>query len=203
MQLFWNLKDLLHMLTAEQLIAFERDIAAEFETGHIHAPVHLNSDTQAAPLIEIFKEINPTDWVCSTWRSTFHALLKGIPPEEVKRQILAGRSMFISSPQHRFISSAIMGAMLPIACGLAFEKARVWCFLGDMAASIGAFHDAVKFADGYRLDVRFVIEDNGLSTNTPTREAWAHGIFNKFTIARYKYQRTCNHYQPLPGQTGF
>ena len=191
------------MLTAEELIAFEADIAREFDAGKIRAPVHLNSPEQAQPLIDIFKDVAPEDWVLSTWRGTFHALLKGIPPEEVKRQILAGRSMFISSPQHRFLSSAIMGAMLPIACGLAFEGARVWIFCGDMAASIGAFHDAVKFAEGHRLDVRFIVEDNGLSTNTPTEEAWAHGIFNKFTIARYKYQRTCNHYQPLPGQTGF
>ena len=191
------------MLTAAELIAFEKDIAREFDAGRIRAPVHLNSPEQAEALIGIFKDVAPEDWVLSTWRGTFHALLKGIPPEEVKRQIMVGRSMFISSPQHRFLSSAIMGAMLPIACGLAFHGARVWCFIGDMAASIGAFHDAVKFADGRCLDVRFVVEDNGLSTNTPTEAAWAHGIFNKVTTTRYKYERTCNHYQPLPDQSGF
>ena len=191
------------MLKAEDLIAFEDDIAREFDAGRIRAPVHLNSPEQAEALIGIFKHVAPEDWVVSTWRSTFHALLKGIPPEEVKRQIIAGRSMFISSPQHRFISSAIMGAMLPIACGLAFEGARVWCFVGDMAASIGAFHDAVKFADGHRLNVDFVIEDNGLSTNTPTEAAWARGMFHRLSTVRYNYKRTCNHYQPLPDQPGF
>ena len=48
-------------MQAADLIAFEADIAREFDAGNIHAPVHLNSDTQAEPLIEIFKEIKPTD----------------------------------------------------------------------------------------------------------------------------------------------
>lgn len=194
------------MLTASELIAFEEDIASEFEAGKIHAPVHLNSDAQAEPLIQIFKEIKHTDWVCSTWRSTFHALLKGIPPTEVKLQILEGRSMFISSVPHRFMSSAIMGGMLPIACGLAYAEhhgARVWCFVGDMCASIGAFQDAVKFADGYGLDVRFIVEDNGLSTNTPTKGAWRGGHYNESKVTRYRYTRKWPHYQPLPGQHGF
>ena len=190
-------------MTAEDLIVFENDIAREFDAGRIRAPVHLNSPGQAEALINIFKNVAPEDWVLSTWRGTFHALLKGIPPEEVKRQIMAGRSMFISSPQHRFLSSAIMGAMLPIACGLAFEGARVWCFIGDMAASIGAFQDAVRFADGHHLDVRFVIENNSLSTNTPTQEAWAHGKVTKSHIIEYQYTRTYPHYQTLPGQHGF
>ena len=190
-------------MTPADLIAFEADIAAEFDAGKIHAPVHLNSDTQAEPLIEIFKEIKPTDWVCSTWRSTFHALLKGIPTAEVKRQIMAGRSMFISSPEHRFMSSAIMGGMLPIACGLAYAREHVWCFVGDMCASIGAFSDAKRFARGKHLKINFVVEDNGLSTNTPTREAWGQPEFETIKFHFYKYERTYPHYQPLHSQHGF
>ena len=188
-------------MSPAELIAFEKDIASEFEAGRIHAPIHLSGGNETQ-LIDIFRDVRPEDWVLSTWRSHYHALLKGIPPAEVKRQIMEGRSMFISSVEHKFLSSAIMGGMLPIACGLAYEGERVWCFVGDMCASIGAYKDAVKFARGHGLDVNFVIEDNGLSTNTPTREAW--GIVQEGPISyRYQYERTYPHYQPLPDQRGF
>ena len=193
-------------MQADDLIAFEADIASEFEAGRIHAPVHLSGGNEQQ-LIDIFRDVRPTDWVLSTWRSHYHALLKGIPPAEVKRQIIAGRSMFVSSVEHRFLSSAIMGGMLPIACGLAYAGERVWCFVGDMAASIGAFHDAVNFADGYDLDIRFVVEDNGLSTNTPTMKAWGTNrkpfTVPKPLVHRFKYERTYPHYQPLRGKRGF
>jgi len=179
-------------LDAAALIAFEQDIAKEFEAGNIRAPIHLVGGNEQQ-LIDIFKEVRAEDWVLSTWRSHYHALLKGIPPAEVKRQIMAGRSMFISSVKHRFISSAIMGGMLPIACGLASKGARVWCFIGDMCASTGALHDAVRFANGYNLDVRFIVEDNGLSTNTPTVEAWGGGMASDKKVTLYKYKRTWPH----------
>ena len=178
-------------MTAEELIAFEQDIAREFEAGNIRAPIHLVGGNEAQ-LIEIFGEVSPQDWVLSTWRSHYHALLKGIEPSEVKRQIMAGRSMFISSVEHKFMSSAIMGGMLPVACGLAFKGSRVWCFVGDMCASTGAFQDATRFVAGHCLNVRFVIEDNGLSTNTPTREAWGRQS-TWANVRSYQYERTFPH----------
>lgn len=188
-------------MTPADLISFEADIAAEFDAGKIAAPVHLSGGNEAQ-LIDIFRDVRPEDWVCSTHRSHYHALLKGIPPSEVKRQIMAGRSMFISSVEHRFLSSAIVGGMLPIACGLAYAGERVWCFVGDMCGSIGAFEDALKYAIGHNLSVRFVIEDNFLSTNTPTRGTWGFGCESDI-VQEYNYDRTYPHYQPLPGQRGF
>ena len=193
-------------MLAQDLIAFEADIAREFAAGHIHAPVHLSGGNEQQ-LIDIFREVKPTDWVLSTWRSHYHALLKGIPPAEVKRQIMIGHSMFISSVEHRFISSAIMGGMLPIACGLAYAGERVWVFVGDMCASIGAFKDADKFSHGHHLDITFIVEDNNFSTNTPTLAAWGYGEYHDRCrmdrISTYKYERTYPHYQPLPGHHGF
>ena len=187
-----------------ELIAFEKDIATEFDAGRIHAPVHLSGGNESQ-LIDLFREVKPQDWVFSTWHSHYHALLKGIPPEELKRQIMAGRSMFISSVEHKFLSSAIMGGILSIACGLAYAGERVWCFVGDMCASTGAFQDAVNYADGFDLPVIFVIEDNMLSTNTPTVAAWGKGVEFKQRkcMKYYPYERTYSHYQPLPGQHGF
>lgn len=184
-------------MNAEELIAFERDIAEEFDAGRIRAPVHLSGGNEEE-LIQIFKDVRPEDYVFSTWRSHYHALLKGIPPWEVKRQIMAGRSMFITSREHNFYSSAILGGCLSIACGVAETGVRVWCFVGDMCASTGHFSDSVRFARGRGLDLRLVIEDNGVATNTPTQAAWGEGK-NAIHVQRYKYARTYPHYQSLSG----
>ena len=189
-------------MNAVDLIAFEREVAARFDAGEIHGPVHLNSDTQAEPLIEIFRDIKRTDWVLGTWRCHMHALLHSVPREFVMAEILAGRSMMLHFPEYRFMSSAIMGGMLPIACGLAAGGAKVYCFLGDMAESTGAFKDARAYASGHDLDVTWIVEDNGLSTNTPTRRTWGSKPPD-LHYTRYEYKRTTNHYQPLPGKAGF
>lgn len=191
------------MLTRQDLIAFEADIAARFERGEIHAPVHLSGGNEDK-LIEIFKDIRPEDYVFSTWRSHYHALLKGIPREEVLRQILAGRSMFISSPKHRFFASSIMGGTLPIACGIAatLTKEKVYCFVGDMCASTGVFQDSLKFAIRRELPMLFINEDNGLATNTPTEAAWGDIPTDrrKWKYTTYQYERTYPHYQSRSGQ---
>lgn len=177
-------------LTAADLRAFEREVADAFEAKRIHAPVHLAGGNEDQ-LIEIFQEIARTDWVFSTWRSHYHALLHGIPRALVMEEILAGRSMMLHFPAYRFFTSAIVGGILPIACGVAAAGARAWCFVGDMAASLGAFSDARRYAAGHQLPIEFVIEDNGLATNTPTSKAW--GVPGVAAFRHYRYTRTYPH----------
>ena len=186
-------------MTAEELRAFEREIAAAFEAKKIHAPVHLSGGNEDQ-LIEIFKEIDRRDYVFATYRNHYHALLHGIPPEELRAAIFAGRSMFWSSPTHRFVTSAIVGGMLPIAVGVAAgiqrrgDPERVWVFVGDMAATTGAFHEAVQYADGHKLPIMFVVEDNGFSTDTPTVETWGNEVSTgSHRVSRYWYTRTWPH----------
>ena len=176
-------------MTAAELIAFEREVADRFERGEIRSPVHLSGGNEDA-LIAIFKEVRREDWVFSTWRSHYHALLHGIPPDAVMAQIMSGRSMNLNFPEHRFLASAIVGGILPIACGVAYAGNRVWCFVGDMTASIGGFHDAHEFAFCNALPITFLVEDNGLSTNTPTHDAWGRSDFRGWSILEknYKYQ---------------
>ena len=177
-------------MTADDLRAFEREVADAFEARRIFAPVHL-SDGNEEQLLDIFAEIPRTAWVFGTHRAHFHALLHGVPRERVMADILAGKSMRLHYPEHRVFTSAIVGGILPIACGVAAGGGRVYAFIGDMAASLGAFHDAEQYAVGHDLPITFVVEDNGLSTETPTAETWGHGTTPK--TRRYRYTRTWPH----------
>ena len=41
-----------------------------------------------------------------------------------------------------------------------------------MASETGLFHECVKYAERHDLPVKWVVEDNGKSVCTDTREAW-------------------------------
>jgi len=182
------------------LIQFERKMADHWESGKVKGPIHLSGGNEDE-LIEIFKYIKKTDWVFSTWRSHYHALLKGIPSEWLEEEILAGRSITIVSKEHKFYSSAIVGAIIPIATGVALANKRdgkddkVWCFIGDMAFETGGFYEMHKYAQRDDLPIRFIVEDNGVSTNTPTEETW-NGIKREVPndVIWYNYKKEWPHY---------
>jgi len=164
-------------LTVEDLRAFESEVIEKYEGANIRGPIHLSHGNEE-PLIEIFKSINENDWVFSTWRNHYHALLHGIDRDWLMSEILAGRSINISNGDHKFHTSAIVGGIIPIATGTAMaikrknENQHVWCFIGDMAYSLGIFHESYSYAVENQLSITFVVEDNGLSTNTPTQKSW-------------------------------
>lgn len=173
---------------------FEEEIKDLFLEAKIRAPIHLSRGNEE-PLIEIFKEVEPEDWVFSTHRSHLHALLRGIDPEWLKAEILAGRSMHINSKENRFFTSSLVGGCLPIALGVAMaikrkgEDRKVWCFVGDMAAQTGVFNECTKYSENFILPINFVIEDNGFSTNTPTREAWGVNVLAPLLPVNKVYTR--------------
>lgn len=183
-------------MSPSDLIEFEKEVVRRFEAKEIAGPVHLSGGREGL-LIRLFKDIKPTDWVFSTYRNHYHALLHGIPPEKVMEQIVAGKSMNLSFPEHRFMTSAIVGGCLPIAVGVAAGIKRsdgenkVWCFIGDMAANGGAFHEAHQYAMGHNLPITFIVEDNGMSCDSPTKECWGKGYEVKYYT--YKYERTYPH----------
>ena len=67
-------------LTRQDLIEFEEHIVSLWEDGQIRAPVHLSNGNEDE-LIEVFSHIDKDDYVFSTWRSHYHALLHGLTPE--------------------------------------------------------------------------------------------------------------------------
>lgn len=183
-------------MTRDDLIAFEKRVADAFQARMCKGPIHLSGGNEDQ-LIEIFKGVHRDDWVFSTYRSHYHALLHGLGKEWLYKEIIAGRSMGIHCPEYRFFSSAIVGGCLPIAVGVAAALKRqggerkVWCFIGDMAATTGAFIEATAYARGHRLPLRFVIESNGMSCDTPTAATWGDG--EQEEVTGYIYERTYPH----------
>ena len=183
-------------ITASDLIDFASEIAKEFNEGKIHHPIHL-SDGNEEELIDAFEEIENDDWVCGSWRMHSQCLLKRVPKEELKAEIFKGNSMTLSFPKYRIVSSAIVGGILPIALGIALSIRRtkgaemVHCFLGDMTARGGTFHECYNFADFHNLPIHWIVEDNEVSVCTPTESVWGpdvdlEGIYEGITYYRYK-----------------
>jgi TPP-dependent pyruvate/acetoin dehydrogenase alpha subunit len=190
-------------LTKDDLIAFEEDIASEFNAGRIRAPVHLYYGCEEA-MLDVFADVRPDDWVYCSWRSHYQCLLKGVPPGEIKREILAGHSISLCFAKYRVFSSAIVTGTLPIAVGTALAikrrggSERVWCFIGEMTAETGVAHECIKYATNHDLPIRFVVEDNGKSVCTDTRQAWGTPTLSWETgrhpkVSYYRYETKWPH----------
>jgi TPP-dependent pyruvate/acetoin dehydrogenase alpha subunit len=185
--------------TKQQLIDFEELIVKHWEDAKIRGPVHLSNGNEDQ-LLEIFKRIKTTDWVFSTWRSHYHAMLKGISLDWLEQQILAGKSITICNMEERFYSSAIVTATLPIALGVAqgIKKSgstdKVWCFIGDMCFETGIFYEVHKYARNFDLPLYFVVEDNGISTYTPTEATWNVKRDIPNDVVHYSYKSRFPHY---------
>jgi len=216
-------------LDKEELISFEKDLVQCWKDKKIRSPFHLSGGNEDQ-LIEIFKDVKPQDWIFTTYRSHYHALLKGVSKEWLKQWVLDNKSIHVMNKEHKIVTSAIVGGTLSQAVGMAMAIKReqeemeknikevvkglkgedwnvagevkitpvnqphVWAFLGDMCAEVGMFHECQKYAKRNNLPITFVIEDNGLSTDTPTQEAWGLCEDSDVKTIRYEYQRIWPHY---------
>ena len=81
------------------------------------------------------------------------------------------------------------------AAKLQNSKNKVWCFIGDMTFETGIFYEVHKYARNFDLPLYFVVEDNEVSTNTPTSHTW-NGIQREIPedVIYYKYKSKYPHY---------
>lgn len=185
--------------TESDLNDFELKIIDHWESAKIRGPVHLSNGNEN-PLIEIFKRIDKNDWVFSTWRSHYHALLKGLDKDWLEGEILRGKSITICNHKEKFYSSAIVASTMSIALGVAQaikldnKKEKVWCFIGDMCFETGAFYEVHKYARNFDLPLYFVVEDNGVSTYTPTITTWNVQREIPDDVIYYTYKSKYPHY---------
>jgi pyruvate dehydrogenase E1 component alpha subunit len=170
------------MVTKQELIGFEKRIGDLFNEGKIKAPIHLYSGNED-DIIEVFKDVDiENDWVCCTWRNHYQGLLKGIPQNTLEDNIILGKSMVAMMPEYKFICSSIVGGIPSIATGIALSnkiqgiKSHVWCWVGDMSAETGHFHEAYKYSKNHDLPITFIVEDNRKSVCTPTPNIWGRNL---------------------------
>jgi TPP-dependent pyruvate/acetoin dehydrogenase alpha subunit len=161
---------------------FEERVDTLYRRGLVHGPAHLGLGHEAIA-VGAASVLRSGDCSLGTYRGHAHALARGAPPDAVLAELLGraggicagkGGSMHITSVEHGYYGSyAIVGAHLPIACGLAWAakirrtEAVTMCFFGDGATNIGAFHEAVNLAAVWRLPVVFVCENNWYMEYTP------------------------------------
>lgn len=186
------------------MIDFENQTKSDWESGDLPCLLHLAGGNEQE-LIEIFKEVRPGDWIFSTHRNHYHALLAGVPVQVVREKINRGDSMFVYSREHNFFCSAVLAGCCGIAAGVAWQLKdgwirgkfnRVWCFIGDGGEEQGHFYEAAMFVEANDLPCTFIIEDNNRSVDTPrdVRRGNAKGLEHLFKcVRRYHYESTYPH----------
>ena len=154
---------------------FEERAYRLFMEGLVKGTSHLSLGMEA--IAAGFGEaLRADDYTFCTYRGHAHTLARGTPMAGVMGELLGratgvcggkGGSMHLTSVDHGVMGSyAIIGAHLPIANGAAWS-AQVRgsgqvavCFFGDGTTNIGAFHEALNFAQVWNLPVVFVCENN-------------------------------------------
>ncbi len=129
------------------------------------------------------------DYTFCTYRGHAHTLVRGASMTGLLGELMGrecglmagkGGSMHLTSVEHGAMGSfAIIGAHLPIAAGAAWsakyrgtDQVSV-CFFGDGTTNIGAFHEALNFAQIWKLPVVFVCENNLYMEYTPIGDVTA------------------------------
>jgi TPP-dependent pyruvate/acetoin dehydrogenase alpha subunit len=192
-------------MIAEDLIAFENQTKADWEAGDLPCLLHLAGGNEKE-LLEIFSRIKEGDWIFSTHRNHYHALLAGIPLGDLRAKINRGDSMFVYSKERNFFCSAVLAGCCGIAAGVAYDMktfpgnhltdAHTWCFIGDGGEEQGHFYEAAMFVEANELPCTFIIEDNDRSVDTPrtARRGPAKGLEHLFKcVRRYHYEPTYPH----------
>jgi 2-oxoisovalerate dehydrogenase E1 component len=155
--------------------SFEMSAAALYKESEIPGFVHL-SIGQEATAVGACWHLSDADAITSTHRGHGHCIAKGLDTKSMMAELMGrdagacrgrGGSMHIADPGIGiFGANGIVGAGLPIACGVATamqlrETGRVVvAFFGDGAAAQGMFHEAVNLAAVWGLPVVFLCENN-------------------------------------------
>lgn len=176
-------RDRLLAMLRDMLLArrFEERAAQEYSEGRLGGFLHLYPG-QEAVAVGTLHAAEPSDYVVSTYRDHVHALVRGVPAEQVMAELFGrrdgicrgmGGSMHLFDPDRRFMGGfAIVGETFPIAIGLAYGivlrklEEAVICFFGDGAANQGNFHESLNMAALWRLPVLFVCENNRYQIGT-------------------------------------
>jgi TPP-dependent pyruvate/acetoin dehydrogenase alpha subunit len=113
---------------------------------------------------------------------------------------LDGKSITLCNIEDKFYASAIVGGTLSIALGVAMgikQKGgdeKVFVFIGDMSFESGIFYEVHKYARNFDLPIIFIVEDNAVSTYTPTEATWNIKREIPSDVIHYTYKSKFPHY---------
>ncbi len=154
---------------------------------------------QEAVGVGIQKNLRPTDYMISGYRSHAQAIGKGIPPEAVMSELFGkvtgcsqgkGGSMHMFSAAKRFLGGhGIVGGQVPLATGVGFAINYLGaddicvCYLGDAASNQGQFFESLNMAATWGLPVLYVIENNRYGMGTDIRRTTSVDRLSKRALA--------------------
>lgn len=185
--------------TRDSLANFEARIAALWEEGELPYLLHLQGGEEGI-MLDIFRRVKSGDWFFGSHRSHYLALLCGLSEEHVEEQIRLGNSMFLYSREKNLYVSAILGGTCGIAVGVACAikerggKETVWHWCGDGAEESGHFAEAVAYAQGHKLPIKFIVLDNDRQVDTDKKTR--RGDFQMqwpSCVERYEYKSKFPH----------
>ena len=161
---------------------FEERVLSAYTRQKFSGFCHLHIG-QEGLCVGVGRNLEPTDYVITGYRSHTQAISKGIPAEAVLAELFGkvtgcsrgkGGSMHMFSKEKRFFGGhGIVGGQAPLAVGMAWkvkyhqEKHVVICYLGDGAMNQGQVYEALNMAGLWKLPVLFIIENNlyGMGTH--------------------------------------
>jgi len=160
---------------------FEERASQQYQAQKIGGFCHLYIG-QEAVVAGAIAAIRFDDYIITAYRDHAHALARGTSANACMAELfgkdtgcsrgLGGSMHFFDKEHHMYGGHAIVGAHVPLACGLAFackyrnEDRVTLCFFGDGAINQGAFHEALNLAALFKLPVIFICENNLFAMGT-------------------------------------
>ncbi len=154
---------------------------------NVFVPVHLSLG-QEWVAADLWECLRPGDWLFSTHRNHAHYFAKGGNEQKLWDEIMGlpsglnqgfAGSQGISDASINFHASAIVGGLVGVAAGTAYalkadcSKAIAICCVGDGGTEAGVFWEAANWAALNKLPIAFIVENNGMSVDSPIAERQA------------------------------
>ncbi len=163
----------------------EQELAALYMKDKIMSFVHFYVG-QEAVAVGVCEALQKNDKVLGNHRSHGHYLAKGGDLKKMICELLGkeygsshgkGGSMHMIDKSVNFMGSTpILGSVVPLACGSAFEQKYnkkndvTVAFYGDGASEEGIVYETYNLAALFKLPILFVIENNLFSVNSKLKD---------------------------------
>lgn len=161
-------------------------VIGAMKAGRMQMPYYSARGQECIPAT-ISALLTDEDYLVTIYRGVHDMLAKGLPPKLLWAELAGkvtgsckgkGGPMHLTYPSKGcMVTTGIVGASMPIACGLALaaqlrgERRVAVANFGDGASNIGAFHESMNLASVWKLPVLFVCQNNRYAEHTTYAKA--------------------------------